>query len=178
MSLGGSSIAPVAKDRLEPSAISRAFGISVTRPKNTDVVQVTFLRGSQMVMPNALGHEAIVIGSSSLFLSVTVRRLELTEMDAAACVHRASLLHALPIFEGFIRLRKTGGIFGGGYSRRAKFGVRLTRRLWSEFIAFRKDWIKISAKAPIWASFPRSPSHVWRQHIQLDFLKKRAGLVT
>jgi hypothetical protein len=31
---------------------------------------------------------------------MTIRRLELYHMDAAAFVHRTALLHALPIFEG------------------------------------------------------------------------------
>lgn len=31
---------------------------------------------------------------------MTIRKLELSDMDAAASVHRTALLHALPIFEG------------------------------------------------------------------------------
>jgi hypothetical protein len=67
---------------------------------------------------------------------MTIRRLEFSDMDAAAYVHRGSLLHALPIFEGFTPLKKIARIFGSDFSQRAKFGVRLTRLPWLELSRF------------------------------------------
>ena len=70
-----------------------------------------------------------------------IRRLELNEMDAAVCVHRASLLHVLPIFEGLHtpeedRLYFRERVFAaceiwGGFDETTLVGI----------IAFRRDWI-------------------------------------
>jgi putative acetyltransferase len=72
---------------------------------------------------------------------MTIRRLEFSEMDTAACVHRASLLHALPIFEGLHTPEEDRSYFRervfptceiwGGFDETTLVGI----------IAFRQDWI-------------------------------------
>ena len=72
---------------------------------------------------------------------MTHRRLELDDMDAAAAVHRAALLHALPIFQGLHTPEEDRRYF-----REHVFPVC---EVWGAFyentligiIAFRKDWI-------------------------------------
>jgi GNAT superfamily N-acetyltransferase len=72
---------------------------------------------------------------------MTIRRLEFTEIDAAAYVHRASLLHALPIFEGLHTPEEDRSYF--------RERVFATCEIWGAFeqttlvgiIAFRRDWI-------------------------------------
>lgn len=73
---------------------------------------------------------------------MTHRRLELDDMDAAAAVHRAALLHALPIFQGLHTPEEDRRYF-----REHVFPVC---EVWGAFdentlvgiIAFRKDWLE------------------------------------
>jgi putative acetyltransferase len=72
---------------------------------------------------------------------MTIRRLEFSDMDAAAYVHRASLLHALPIFEGLHTPEEDRSYF--------RERVFPTCEIWGAFdettlvgiIAFRPNWI-------------------------------------
>jgi GNAT superfamily N-acetyltransferase len=72
---------------------------------------------------------------------MTIRKLELSDMDAAASVHRSALLHALPIFEGLHSPEEDRWYF-----RERVFPVC---EVWGAFdecaligiIAFRHDWI-------------------------------------
>jgi putative acetyltransferase len=72
---------------------------------------------------------------------MTIRRLELSDMDAAAFVHRTALLHALPIFEGLHTPEEDRRYFRervfpvcevfGAFDDSTLVGI----------IAFRHDWI-------------------------------------
>jgi putative acetyltransferase len=72
---------------------------------------------------------------------MTIRRLELSDMDAAALVHRTALLHALPIFEGLHTAEEDRWYFRervfpvcevfGAFDDSTLVGI----------IAFRRDWI-------------------------------------
>jgi putative acetyltransferase len=72
---------------------------------------------------------------------MTYRKLELDDLDAAAAVHRAALLHALPIFQGLHTPEEDRRYF-----REQVFPVC---EVWGAFyentlvgiVAFRKDWI-------------------------------------
>jgi hypothetical protein len=72
---------------------------------------------------------------------MTIRRLELSDMDAAAFVHRIALLHAVPIFEGLHTPEEDRWYFRervfpvcevfGAFDDSTLVGI----------IAFRRDWI-------------------------------------
>ena len=72
---------------------------------------------------------------------MTIRKLGLEEMDAAAAVHRASLLHAMPLFAGLHTAEEDRQYF-----RRHVFPAC---EVWGAFdeqtlvgiIAFRRDWV-------------------------------------
>lgn len=72
---------------------------------------------------------------------MTIRRLELNEMDAAAYVHRASLLHALPIFEGLHTPEEDQIYFREQVFPKCDIWGAFDETTLVGILAFRQDWI-------------------------------------
>jgi putative acetyltransferase len=72
---------------------------------------------------------------------MTIRRLELAELDAAAAVHRAAFDSRLPWLAGLHTPRRIDLISTSGYPRPARFGARSKNATLMGVIAFGEDWI-------------------------------------
>lgn len=72
---------------------------------------------------------------------MTSRRLELNDMDAAAAVHRAALLDALPIFQGLHTPEEDQHYFRQHVFQICEVWGGFDESVLAGIIAFRKDWI-------------------------------------
>jgi putative acetyltransferase len=81
-----------------------------------------------------------VVGKPS-FCHMTIRELELHEMDAAAAVHRASLLHAVPFFAGLHTREEDRQYFRERVFPACEVWGAFDEQTLVGIIAFRRDWI-------------------------------------
>lgn len=72
---------------------------------------------------------------------MTIRRLAFSEMDAAASVQRASLLHALPIFEGLHNPEEDRLYFRARVFPKCEIWGAFEDTTLVGIVAFRRDWI-------------------------------------
>jgi GNAT superfamily N-acetyltransferase len=72
---------------------------------------------------------------------MTQRRLELDDMDAAAAVHRAALLHALPIFQGLHTPEEDRSYFRERVFPKCEIWGAFDETTLVGIVAFRQDWI-------------------------------------
>ena len=72
---------------------------------------------------------------------MTHRRLELNDMNAAAAVHRAALLYALPVFQGLHTPEEDRRYFREQVFRRCEVWGAFEESTLVGIIAFRENWI-------------------------------------